>query len=284
MSDIRAGIDAHKRSCTVAVLDHSARTEDAPRESFSKTSMQGVQELTGRIPEGSVLVIESSTTGKVLSRMLSGKYDVHMIAPPERKPSVKTDKRDSERIVKEDMLGYVRRCYIPSQYIEEMRFLVTRQMELGEKISRVKCQVHALLERNMVQSEFEDFSDIFGVGGLERLSSLELPRQDMETLAMYLEELRLYIAQHAHLETEVARTAESDEDCRRLMTHPGIGPFVAVAIKSRVGDDAKRFPTKKHLCSYAGVVPGADDSGGHTSEHEHVKRGDSISSTRSPAV
>jgi transposase len=163
---------------------------------------------------------------------------------------------------------------IPSQYIEEMRFLVTRQIELGEKISCVKCQVHAPLERNMVQSEFEDVSDIFGVGGLERLSSLQLPRQDMEALAMCLEELRLYSAQHARLETEVARVAESDEDCRHLMTHPGIGPFVAVAIKSKVGDDARRFPTKKHLCSYAGVVPGADDSGGRTSEHEHVKRGD----------
>ncbi len=277
MSEIRAGIDAHKRSCTVAVFDHSARTEDAPRESFSfKTSLRGVQELTRRIPERSVLVIESSTTGKVLSRMLSGRYEVHMVAPPEKKSSVKTDKRDSERIVKEDMLGYVRRCYIPSQYIEEMRFLVTRQMELGEKISRVKCQVHALLERNMVQSEFEDLSDIFGVGGLERLSSLQLPTQDMEALAMYLEELRLYGGQHAQLETEVARMAESDEDCRHLMSHPGIGPFVAVAIKSRVGDDAKRFPTKKHLCSYAGVVPGADNTGERTSEHEHVKRGDAI--------
>jgi hypothetical protein len=79
MSDIRTGIDAHKRSCTVAVFDHSARTEDAPRENFSfKTTMQGVQELTRRIPEGSILVIESSTTGKVLSRILSESgYEVH---------------------------------------------------------------------------------------------------------------------------------------------------------------------------------------------------------------
>ncbi len=47
-------------------------------------------------------------------------------------------------------------------------------------------------------------------------------------------------------------------------------------IKSRIGDDASRFPTKKHLCSYAGVVPGADNSGEHESEHQHVKHGDVI--------
>ena len=43
----------------------------------------------------STAVIESSTTGKVLSRMLSGKYEVHMVASPERKVSIKTDRRDA---------------------------------------------------------------------------------------------------------------------------------------------------------------------------------------------
>jgi len=52
-------------------------------------------------------VIESSTTGKVLSRMLSGKYEVHMVAPPERRVSIKTD---AERIVMEDMFNYLRRA------------------------------------------------------------------------------------------------------------------------------------------------------------------------------
>ena len=45
---------------------------------------------------------------------------------------------------------------------------------------------------------------------------------------------------------------------------------------SRMGDDAKRFPTKKHFCSYAGVVPGADNSGEHMSDHAHVKHGDHV--------
>ena len=125
-----------------------------------------------KVPEGSTVVIESSTTGKAISRLLSGRYEVHMISPPERKPAIKTDKRDAERIVKEDMLGYVRRSYIPSQQIEELRLIVSKQMEIGGKISAVKNQVHALLERNLFQSEFEDLSDIFGVEGLERLSSV----------------------------------------------------------------------------------------------------------------
>ena len=60
------------------------------------------------------------------------------------------------------------------------------------------------------------------------------------------------------------------------MSHPGIaGSFVAVAIKARAGD-ASRFPTKKHFCSYAGVVPKADNSGERVSEHNRVKHGDDV--------
>src|SRR5487761_1563001 len=184
--------------------------EKSPVQSFVfKTSRAGVSELLAKIPEKSVFVIESSTTGKAITRLLSStsNHEIHMVAPPEKKPSIKTDKRDSERIVKEDMLGYLRRCYVPSQYIEDMRFLVTTQIEIGAKIARVKNQAHALLERNMVQNEFSEISDVFGIEGLQKLSEVELPKQDRTALALYLQELKLYASQHAQLETEIAKIA-----------------------------------------------------------------------------
>ena len=61
-----------------------------------------------------------------------------MVAPPERRVSIKTDRRDAER-----------RCHIPSQYIENIRLVVTQQIQIGRRIARVKNQVHALLEMNM---------------------------------------------------------------------------------------------------------------------------------------
>jgi transposase len=273
----RVGIDAHKKSCTTMLFEEGA---ESPIQSFDfRTTRAGVTEMLGKVPEKSIFVIESSTTGKAITRMISSSasdHVIHMVAPPEKKPSVKTDKRDCERIVKEDTLGYLRRCYVPSQYIEDMRFLVTNQMEIGAKISRVKNQVQSLLERNMVQSEFSEFSDVFGVDGLQKMSEIDLPKQDRLALAMHLQELKFYASQHTQLETEIAKIATADADCQLLFSHPGISSFTAVAIKSRVGDDAKRFPTKKHFCSYAGVVPGADNSGEHESEHEHVKHGDVI--------
>lgn len=174
------------------------------------------------------------------------------------------------------MLGYLRRCYVPSQYIEDMRFLVSTQIEIGAKISRDKNLVHSLIERNMVQNEFSELSDVFGVEGLQKLSRIDLPSQDRTALAMYLKELGLYASQHSQIETEIAKIVTTDQDCQLPFSHPGISSFTAVAIKSRIGDDGSRFPTKKHLCSYAGVVPGADNIGERDSHHEHVKHGDVI--------
>lgn len=113
----------------------------------------------------------------------------------------------------EDELGYARRVYVPSPYIEELRILVSRVMELGSKISTAKNQVHSLVERNMLQSEFEGISDMFGVEGLEKLAGLKLPERESRALWMYLEELSIYAGQHKALEGELAKIASNDEDC-----------------------------------------------------------------------
>nr|CCC55516.1 transposon [uncultured archaeon] len=136
-----------------------------------QTTKEGINELMKNVPEGSTVVIEAGTTGKTLSRMLSEKYVVHMIAPL-RRPEIKTDERDSINIVKEDALGYVSRCYIPSPYVEGLRFLSSNMIETGQKAAMVKNQIHALIEKNMLQSEFEDIADMFGFEGLERLAKL----------------------------------------------------------------------------------------------------------------
>ena len=267
---MQVGIDAHKRSCTVCVIEEGAVTD-----SFSfPTTREGVNEFMEKIHGKATVVIEASTTGKVLSRMLLEKYEVHMVAPPERRRSVKTDRRDAERVVREDTLQYLRRCYIPSPYIEMLRFLVMQQIQIGRKIGRVKNQVHALLERNMIH-DLDEFSDIFGVQGLRRMVEVKLPSLERTALARSLEELKLHVAHHRQLETELAKIAESDADALLLMSIPGIDFFTALAVKSRIGD-VGRFPTKKHLCSYGAVVPGASNSGEYISTHNHVKHGDMV--------
>ena len=80
---MRVGIDAHKKNCTTCVFQDSDALSSAPSERFVfKTTLRGVAEFMEKIPDGSTVVIESSTTGKAISKLLSGRYLVHMVAHP----------------------------------------------------------------------------------------------------------------------------------------------------------------------------------------------------------
>ncbi len=46
-----------------------------------------------------------------------------------------------------------------------------------------------------------------------------------------------------------------------LQTIPGVGATAAGAIVAQLGDDMGRFPSAKHLASWAGVCPGNNESG-----------------------
>ena len=84
---MKVGVDAHKKRCVAAMFNGSSE----PEMFEFRTTREGVSEFMNKVPEGSTVVIESSTTGKTLSMVLSGRYEVHVIAPPEKKPQVKTD-------------------------------------------------------------------------------------------------------------------------------------------------------------------------------------------------
>jgi transposase len=148
-------------------------------------------------------------------------------------------------------------------------------MDLGTKATVIKNQIHALVTRNLLDSEMGGISDWFGVGGLRKLVRLPLSAAERGHLARHLEELRLLADHEDRLQAELAKAATEREDVRLLMTIPGVDYYTAVAIVAEVGD-VRRFPTKKQLCSHAGVVPRADDSGERVSSHRHVKPGDFV--------
>jgi transposase len=47
-----------------------------------------------------------------------------------------------------------------------------------------------------------------------------------------------------------------------LETIPGISGMTAVTMVSKLGTNLSMFPTSGHLCSWAGVVPGDNESAG----------------------
>jgi transposase len=58
------------------------------------------------------------------------------------------------------------------------------------------------------------------------------------------------------------QAAKDDADVRCLMTIPSVGAFTAMVLKAEIGD-IHRFPDKRSLYNYAGLIPVVRDSADH---------------------
>jgi len=213
----------------------------------------------------------------------------HMKAVPGRK----TDVQDSEWIA--DLLrhGLLRGSFTPPAPIRALRELTRyRKVLVAQRADEVN-RVQKLLEGANIKLA-SVATDVLGVSGRTMLVALLDGQEDPEALAELargrlrtkLPELRRALAgrvqEHhrillaqllAHIDylegaiadmhAEIERAlAPYDEAVALLQTIPGVGPVAAAAIVAEIGVDMGRFPSGRHLASWAGVCPGNKQSGG----------------------
>jgi len=90
------------------------------------------------------------------------------------------------------------------------------------------------------------------------------PRMVHETVAL----LRALHEQIRGLDQALQAVAQEDPEARRLMTHPGVGPVTAVAVRAWVGD-IHRVASARHLMSDCGLAPRVRQSA-DTERHGHI--------------
>jgi transposase len=78
-----------------------------------------------------------------------------------------------------------------------------------------------------------------------------------------LSELDMVEGRIQRIEKRMKKVFSKTEQVKRLMTLPGIGFILAVAIANEIGD-ISRFATPQRFASYAGTVPRVHSSGGYT--------------------
>lgn len=87
-------------------------------------------------------------------------------------------------------------------------------------------------------------------------------KEHIFVLKSLLETLTFLETQIKKFDMEIAAKAKKFEDAiKTLMSVPGISFTLAVGILAEVGD-INRFPSPRHLASYAGLAPTSRDSGG----------------------
>ncbi|WP_066253964.1 IS110 family transposase [Neobacillus drentensis] len=214
----------------------------------------------------------------------------HMKAVPGRK----TDVKDAEWIAKLLRHGLLKASYIPDRNQRELRELVRYRRSIIEERARQHNRIQKVLEGANIKLG-SVVSDVLGVSSRDMLNAIAEGEEDPEKLANFArrtmkkkkDELMLalkgYINSHQRLmlktilkhidflteqiemlDQEVAeRVSTHKEDIERLDSIPGIATRMAEQILSEIGTNVKeQFPSAAHMCSWAGLVPGHNESAG----------------------
>jgi transposase len=222
-------------------------------------------------------------------------------------PGRKTDVRDCEWLA--DLLrhGLLKASFIPPVEIRELRELTRYRQTLVTEHTAVANRLQKLLESANIKLG-QVASDVLGLSGRLMLRALAEGERDAEKLAELAQgklkskkgdlrralEGRLTQGQRWVLTELLARLGELEAALTRVETRigeevkanpdpfvqeavelldsiPGVGERTAQTIIAEIGVDMGRFPSAKHLASWAGVCPGNNESAGKRKSGQTTK-------------
>lgn len=129
----------------------------------------------------------------------------------------------------------------------------SRGAHLVKQRSRIKNQVQAILQRNLVPKP--PVSDLFGIKGRVWLGRQPLPPDEELAVQALLRQLDFHAQELRIIDTALGRIGLSRREVKRLMTIPGVDATIALSIVAAVGD-FHRFARPEQLVSYLGLTRG----------------------------
>lgn len=306
------GLDVHAKT-VVACLSKKGRKELRTFSTMTDELLKLADWLTSA---GCTHVAIESTGvyWKPVFNILEGVVSVILVNARHIKavPGRKTDVRDCEWLA--DLLrhGLLKASFIPPLEIRELRELTRYRQTLVTEHTAVANRLQKLLESANIKLG-QVASDVLGLSGRLMLRALAEGEQDAEKLAELAQgklkskkaelrralEGRLTQAQRWVLAELLARLAELEAALTRVETRlgeevancsdpfvqeavelldsiPGVGERTAQTIIAEIGVDMGRFPSAKHLASWAGVCPGNNESAGKRKSGQTTKGSKSL--------
>ena len=169
----------------------------------------------------------------------------------------KTDARDAAHLLQLMLQGRFPRIWVPSPAERDLRQLLLHRHKLVGMRTQVKNQLqHLALNQGMRRQH-----RLWSRAGIEMLEQLALPAWTARRRKDLLELWKQLEGSVTELERAVEAAAQARTECRQLMTQPGVGPVVALALVLTLGP-VERFERGKQVTSYFGLIPREYSSGG----------------------
>ncbi|MFC9768542.1 IS110 family transposase [Rhodococcus jostii] len=209
----------------------------------------------------------------------------------------KTDKLDAVWLAKVAERGMCRPSLVHPPEIRRLRDLTRYRRALVGDRSRERQRVEKLLEDAQIKIGTV-LTDIHGVSGRAMMEALVAGRRDPHSLAtlakgrarvktvqlqealrgfftdhhatmlrMMLDNTDRISAQITELDSQIeAAIAPFSEQAARLCDLPGVDTIAAAELIGEIGVDMRRFPTPRHLVSWAKFCPQAHESAGRSKQ------------------
>ena len=268
--EISCGLDVHKEKIVACILTGP----------LGKPTRSEIREFSTLIPDMIALRhwivsknchhVAMESTGiywmpiyEILEDAFSGDITLLVVNARHTKnvPGKKTDMRDSEWISTLLRAGLLNGSFIPEKRIREFRDLNRYRKSVIRDITSQKNRIEKFLQSSGFRLS-SLISDIFGASGrniiLHLIEHGQIDKTALDSCRKTKTRNRIDEIETS-LEEDMAPFALQVEQLNSIY---GISTTASYAIIAEIGIDMKPFKTAEHICSWAGLCPGNNESAG----------------------
>jgi transposase len=267
------GIDLHRRRSVIVRMDDAGE-------------VVGVEKIVNDPVALAVALAEAGPKPEVALEACYGWYwaadllqaegaRVHLVHPSGLNWSnrrVKNDVKDATELARRLRLDDVPEAWLAPPAVRELRELVRYRAKLVALRTSAKAQVHAVMAKLGI---LPSVSDMFGPAGQKLLDEMPFDGVYGIRIESLRDLLEVFDREVALIEREIQRMLKDHPGYRTIQALHGVGPVTAAVFVAEIGD-VTRFPTARHLCSWAGLTPKLFESDTTSFKGRITKQGSTI--------